>query len=101
MVLFKNLLTSPLLYHLCFIIEIYSSLANVNDVPATFASSRHATRPGAQVIFLEKMSRKKISQNELFYSLKKIVLETIKTKKSDIFTKTKTFGRKLTALDAI
>ena len=35
MVLFKNLLTSPLLYHLCFIIEIYSSLANVNDVPAT------------------------------------------------------------------
>ena len=55
-----------------------------------------ATRPGAQVIFLEKMSRKKISQNELFYSL-----ETIKTKKSDIFTKTKTFGRKLTALDAI
>jgi DNA-binding CsgD family transcriptional regulator len=42
------------------------------------------------------MSRKKISQNELFYSL-----ETIKTKKSDIFTKTKTFGRELTALDAI
>jgi hypothetical protein len=94
MVLFKNLLTSPLLYHLCFIIEIYSSLANVNDVPATFASSRHAPRRLGH--FFEKMSRKKISQNELFYSL-----ETIKTKKSDIFTKTKTFGRELTALDAI
>ena len=52
--------------------------------------------PALRSFFLEKMSRKKISQNELFYSL-----ETIKTKKSDIFTKTKTFGRELTALDAI
>ena len=55
-----------------------------------------ATCPGAQVVLLEKMSRKESSRNELFYSL-----ETIKTKKSDIFTKTKKFGRELTALDAI
>ena len=80
-----------------------------------FASPRHA--PDAQVVLLEKMFREK-SSLKLFVPLFKIdnkdlfsliqnpgpparAIDALCNQKEWYFTKTKTFGRELTALDII